>query len=165
MDWSGVDYCDVFISCSDSHSDGTHSLQSIHCWASDAMLHFSKSDEETNSSTSWMVWGGAHFQQMLIFGTFQQMLTILPHFGSVSTRQAWCNSDPVSVFLSFVAAGADLIISVRGQNDEEEGGDDHAEDEWENMMGIRLEEGQCFYFWHLRKLRMCLWQKDDLLYI
>ncbi len=30
-----VDYCDVFISCLDSHSDGTHSLQSIHCWDSD----------------------------------------------------------------------------------------------------------------------------------
>ncbi len=50
MDWSGVDYCDVFISCLDSHSDGTHSLQSIHWW-SDTMLYFSKSDEETNSST------------------------------------------------------------------------------------------------------------------
>ncbi len=51
-------YCDVFISCLDSHSDGTHSLQSIHCWTSDKMLHFSKSDEETmtNSSTSWMLW-------------------------------------------------------------------------------------------------------------
>ncbi len=54
MDWSGVDYCDVFNSSLDSHSDGTHSLQMIHCWASDAMLHFSKSDEETNSSTYWM---------------------------------------------------------------------------------------------------------------
>ncbi len=42
-----VDYCDVFIS---SHSDGTHSLQSIHWLASDEMLHFSKSDEEKNSS-------------------------------------------------------------------------------------------------------------------
>ncbi len=30
MDWSGGDYCDVFVSCLDSHSDGTHSLQSIH---------------------------------------------------------------------------------------------------------------------------------------
>ncbi len=29
MDWSGVDYCDVFISCLDSLSDGT-----IHCRAS-----------------------------------------------------------------------------------------------------------------------------------
>ncbi len=31
MDWGCellVDYCDVFISCLDSHSDGTHSLQS-----------------------------------------------------------------------------------------------------------------------------------------
>ncbi len=42
MDWSGVDYCDIFISCLVSHSDGTHSLQSIHCWDTDAMLHFSK---------------------------------------------------------------------------------------------------------------------------
>ncbi len=27
MDWRGVGYCDVFISCLDSHSDGTHSLR------------------------------------------------------------------------------------------------------------------------------------------
>ncbi len=38
----------------DSYSDGTHSLQSIHCWDTDAETHFSKSDEETNSSWSWM---------------------------------------------------------------------------------------------------------------
>ncbi len=37
------DYCDVLISCLDSHSDGTHSLRRIHWWASDVMLHFSKS--------------------------------------------------------------------------------------------------------------------------
>ncbi len=36
--WTGVD-CDVFISCLDSHSDGTHSLQRIHWWASDVMLY------------------------------------------------------------------------------------------------------------------------------
>ncbi len=63
MDWSGVDYCDVFISCLDSHSDGTHSLQRIYCWASDGMLHFSKSDEETIYT-----WGWGHFQQILISG-------------------------------------------------------------------------------------------------
>ncbi len=51
MNWSGVDYCDVFISCLDSYSDGTHSLQSIHSWASEEKLHFYKSDEDTNSST------------------------------------------------------------------------------------------------------------------
>ncbi len=41
LEWCGslVDYCDVFISCLDSHSDGTHSLQRIHCWDTDAMLH------------------------------------------------------------------------------------------------------------------------------
>ncbi len=37
-----MDYCDVFISCLDSHSDGTHSLQSIHCWDTDAVTHFYK---------------------------------------------------------------------------------------------------------------------------
>ncbi len=46
MDWSCMDYCyyyfDVFISCLDSHSDGTHSLQRIHWW-SDVMLDSSKS--------------------------------------------------------------------------------------------------------------------------
>ncbi len=40
----------------------------IHCWASDANLHFSKSDEETNSSTSCMPWEWAHFQLIFIFG-------------------------------------------------------------------------------------------------
>ncbi len=41
MEWYGifVDYCDVFISCLDSHSDSTHSLQMIH----DEITHFSKS--------------------------------------------------------------------------------------------------------------------------
>ncbi len=38
-----MDYCDVLISCLDSRSDGTHSLQSIHWRASDVRLHFSKS--------------------------------------------------------------------------------------------------------------------------
>ncbi len=55
MDWSLVDYCDFFISCLDSHSDGTHSL---HWWASAiASSKFSKfvPDEETNVSASWMV--------------------------------------------------------------------------------------------------------------
>ncbi len=47
--WTGVqrglhvDYCDVFVSCLDSHSDGTHSLQWIHLWASDVMLNFPES--------------------------------------------------------------------------------------------------------------------------
>ncbi len=35
MDWSGVDYCDVFIS---SHSDGTHPLTLLRHWCRDAFL-------------------------------------------------------------------------------------------------------------------------------
>ncbi len=45
LEWCGSLACDVFISCLDSHSDGTHSLQSIHWWASDGMLHYPKSDD------------------------------------------------------------------------------------------------------------------------
>ncbi len=37
-----VDYGDDFISCLDSHSDGTQSLQSIHWWASDVIINLSK---------------------------------------------------------------------------------------------------------------------------
>ncbi len=46
-------YCDVFISCLDSHSDGIHLLQRIHWWASDVMVNVSKkiSHEQTNAST------------------------------------------------------------------------------------------------------------------
>ncbi len=44
MDWSGVDYCDVLSAV------WTLILTApIHCRASDVMLHFSKSDEETNA--------------------------------------------------------------------------------------------------------------------
>ncbi len=52
MDWSHVDYCDVFISRLDTHSDGTHSLQRIHLvskWFNAKFLQIS-SDEETRSS-------------------------------------------------------------------------------------------------------------------
>ncbi len=52
----GLDYCDVFISCLDSHSDGTHSLQRIHCWASDGMLNLSKSvliKKQTHLHLGW----------------------------------------------------------------------------------------------------------------
>ncbi len=43
MNCSHVDYYDVFISCLNSDSDGTHSLQSIHWRASDVILNFFKS--------------------------------------------------------------------------------------------------------------------------
>ncbi len=42
LEWCGLlmDYCDVFISCLVSHSDGTHSLQRIHWWESDVILNW-----------------------------------------------------------------------------------------------------------------------------
>ncbi len=52
--WTGVLWIIVMF-LSDSHSDGTHSLQSIHCWDTDAEMHLYKPDEETNSSWSLMI--------------------------------------------------------------------------------------------------------------
>ncbi len=66
MDWSSVllaDYCDVFISCLDSHSDGTHSLQRIH-----VMIIFTKSvlmKKQTYLQLGWQQ--GIIFQQIFIF--------------------------------------------------------------------------------------------------
>ncbi len=88
LKWCGllVDYCDVFISCLDSHSDGTHSLQRIHWRASDEMLHFSKSDEETNSSTSWIAWRCVNLQQIYIF----VWISPLTHFSATEDSCMIC---------------------------------------------------------------------------
>ncbi len=46
-------YCDVFISCLFSYSDGTHSL---HWWGGDIMIHFSKSvpmKKQTHLHLGW----------------------------------------------------------------------------------------------------------------
>ncbi len=56
LEWSGlfVDYCGVFISCLDSHSDGTHSTAEdplMSKWWNATFLQI-WSNEETNSSTS-----------------------------------------------------------------------------------------------------------------
>ncbi len=54
--WITVDYFDAFISCLNSHSDGTHSLQRIHWWESNVMLHFSKSvpmKKQTHLHLGW----------------------------------------------------------------------------------------------------------------
>ncbi len=55
LEWCGllVIYCDVFISL-DSHSDGTHSLQRIHWWASDEMLNFPKSVQSSSKNALWV---------------------------------------------------------------------------------------------------------------
>ncbi len=72
--WTAV----VWITCLDSHSDGTHSLQSIHCWASGAMLHFSKSDDETHLYHLWSE--GKHiFQQMFISGWTIPLNDVITH--------------------------------------------------------------------------------------
>ncbi len=58
-----------FISCFDSHSDGTHSLQMTIgelcdvCYISPNLFTW-----KTNSSISWMAWGWVQFQQILFLG-------------------------------------------------------------------------------------------------
>ncbi len=58
LEWCGLLYLWIIvmflINCLEFHSDGTHSLQRIHWWASDVMLNFSKSDEkQTHLHLGW----------------------------------------------------------------------------------------------------------------
>ncbi len=99
--WTRVDYCDVFISCLDSHSDGTHSLQSIHWWASDVMLHFSKSDEETNSSTSWMARERTFSAKYIFFVCLNNSFKWIVHpkmrsLSLITLLNHWCHMDYTS---------------------------------------------------------------------
>ncbi len=57
-EWCGllVDYCGVFISCLDTYSDGTHSLQRIRCWVSDVMLNFTKSVRFIKQTNLYLQW-------------------------------------------------------------------------------------------------------------
>ncbi len=60
MDWSGVDYCDVFIRRHPFTAEDP--LVSKWCFISPIC-----SDDETNSSTSWMAWGCQFFVKYSIF--------------------------------------------------------------------------------------------------
>ncbi len=121
---------------SDSHSDGTHSLQSIHCWDTDAMLHFSKSDE-----TSWMTWGWVnvnflddfilHYSTPLLCGVcaaldkadqhtvMQLLICLLPA----------CNSDTLQCLLHFLSDVANHAEDSRDADGNEVSCVDH----WGNL--------------------------------
>ncbi len=65
----GLLWC--FISCLDSHSDGTHSLQRIHWWSSDGMLNFSKSVSMKNQTHLLYILDSlraSRFSAVFIFG-------------------------------------------------------------------------------------------------
>ncbi len=61
----------ICISCLDSNSDGTHSLQSIHWWTSDVMLNFSKSVRMKKQT---------HLEEEYIFSNFKFLKTLLLSF-------------------------------------------------------------------------------------
>ncbi len=73
MDLSHLDYlwkehCDVFISCLVSLSNGTHSLQRIHLWASYIMLHFSKSFPMKKTNLLEMLFFGVNYSFNCVMG-------------------------------------------------------------------------------------------------
>ncbi len=65
-----VDYCDVFINCLDSHSDGTHSLQRIYWCGSDVMLNFPKSVLMKKQTHLYLGWpeGKSIFSKLSFLG-------------------------------------------------------------------------------------------------
>ncbi len=62
--WNGVMDClwiiVMFLSALWTNLDGTHSLPLVNTWCNAKFLQICF-EEETNSSTSWMAWGWAHF--------------------------------------------------------------------------------------------------------
>ncbi len=82
-----VDYCDVFISCLDFHSDGTHSLQRINWWERDAMIKFTKSVlMKTIPSTLWLAWGWVNVHQKCMF-SWTIPSKLLEHRGFFCTEE------------------------------------------------------------------------------
>ncbi len=91
IDWSDVDFCDVFISCLDSHSDGTHSLQRIHWWATNVNLHFSKSvlmKKKPIYILDGLKWTHLNFlNELVLFLQLLSSYTIFPRGPECSVRQ------------------------------------------------------------------------------
>ncbi len=59
MDRSGVDYCDIFISFLDTHSDGTHSLQwvrGVYIFSKFSFLGWTIPLNMTNSIKNYCNW-------------------------------------------------------------------------------------------------------------
>ncbi len=80
-----MDYCVVFISCLDSHSDGTHSLVSK--WYKASFLKIF-CDKETNSSISWMAWGWVNVQLIFIFWVNYSFKEVNYYWGSQLEQNA-----------------------------------------------------------------------------
>ncbi len=81
LEWCGllVGYCDVFISCSDSHSDGTHSLQRIHWLESDEMLLDKCIQMKKQTPLHlWVAWGWVHFHKIFIFDGTHWLILMAP---------------------------------------------------------------------------------------
>ncbi len=72
-------YCEVFTTCFDSHSDGTHSLHMILWWASDVMLNFSKSVQMRKQTHLHLGWpdGGYIFFSLKSLGDILLYISII----------------------------------------------------------------------------------------
>ncbi len=95
-----MNYCDIFIGCLDSHSDGTHSLQDplVSNWCNVKFQNCS--DEETNSFTSWMA--RVHFQQIFSFAW------TIP---SKSFFLAWCTMWRMHIFWLWRTASKAIFVA------------------------------------------------------
>ncbi len=80
-----------FISCLDSHSDGTHSLQRIRWWAGDVMLNFSINilmKKQTNLHLRWPE-GEYIFSKLLFLGGLFQLRNQLTKWATEKTKHKW----------------------------------------------------------------------------
>ncbi len=89
--------------CHSSPSEGTHSLQRMHWWASDVMLHFSKYVlMKKRSSTSWMTYEWIKCHTFFISGgLFIWSLPVISRQLFWFTSQQWMSREGVQAWKRF----------------------------------------------------------------
>ncbi len=111
VDWSGVDYLWIIvmflISCLDSHSDGTHSLQRIHWWASDVMINFSKSVLMKKQVQT--------LQILVQTGTAGTFYLIMPIWGATTNKKTlfsltWINPVNLHYYMAYIFRLINLML-------------------------------------------------------
>ncbi len=106
-----MDYCDVFISCFDSHFDGTHSLQMIRWWASDVMLNFPKSVLMTKQTYLHLGWpGGVYIFSKFSFKriTVNMLLRVFTNLGNRCCPQSSTCFGTINLIVALILQATNL---------------------------------------------------------
>ncbi len=123
MDWSRVDYLWIFVMFSSAvwtHFDGTHSLQMIHLVRKSCNATFLQicSDEETNSSVSWMAWVNwlnYSLRHFFLFKKIKELFGLRQWFATLKKKPCFSLSCSFTCFFAlFIIHFLSIILSISG---------------------------------------------------